>query len=95
MTGLNFGKVFSIPDDEEIDDKSLDVIKYNLNPLYTNEMIQTLDTEKIIGRSLEGVQFTAGNVGLNDLKNTSFANVIIQLLARVKPFRDFCLLDQT
>lgn len=77
VSGVNFAKVFSIPDDEEITDKVLDVVKYNLNPLYTKEMIKTFDTEKITGRSLEGVQFTAGNVGLNDLKNTSFANVII------------------
>ena len=77
VSGLNFGKVFSIPDDEEITDQSLDIIKYNLNPLYTKEIISTIDTDKITGRSLEGVQFTAGNVGLNDLKNTSFANVII------------------
>jgi U4/U6.U5 tri-snRNP-associated protein 2 len=77
VSGINFCKVYSVPDGEEIDEKSLDIIKYNLNPLYTRDMILTLDSEKITGRSLEGVQFTAGNVGLNDLKNTSFANVII------------------
>jgi U4/U6.U5 tri-snRNP-associated protein 2 len=50
---------------------------------------------RLHSRSLEGVQFTAGNVGLNDLKNTSFANVIIQLLSRVKPIRNHCLLEKT
>jgi len=58
-------------------------------------MLEALDKQKVVSRSLEGVQFTAGNVGLNDLKNTSFANVIIQILARVKPFRDHCLLEST
>ena len=43
VSGPNFCKVFSIPDDEEVTDQSLDVIKYNLNPLYTKEMITTFD----------------------------------------------------
>ena len=33
-----------------------------------------------------------GCVGLNNLKLTDFANCVIQLLARVRPLRDFCLL---
>jgi U4/U6.U5 tri-snRNP-associated protein 2 len=77
VSGPNFCKVFSIPDDEEVNDLSLDVIKYNLNPKYTKEMIALFDTEKFTCRSLEGVEFIAGCVGLNNLKNTSFANVVI------------------
>ena len=34
-----------------------------------------------------------GCVGLNNLKLTDFANCIVQLLSRVKPLRDFCLLE--
>jgi len=42
---------------------------------------------------LEGSQFMPGCVGLNNLKLTDFANSVIQLMARVKPLRDFCLLE--
>lgn len=77
VSGPNFGKVFCIPDDNEIHDKVLDDIKYNLEPKFTPEMLHLFDTEVLLGRSLEGTEFTPGVVGLNDLKNTSFANVII------------------
>jgi U4/U6.U5 tri-snRNP-associated protein 2 len=36
-----------------------------------------------------------GCVGLNNLKLTDFANCVVQLLARVRPLRDFCLLEKT
>lgn len=35
------------------------------------------DKEVLLGRSLEGTEFIPGFVGLNNLKNTSFANVIV------------------
>jgi len=55
VSGPNFCKVFSVPDNEEVTDTSLDVIKYNLNPLYTKEMLDIFDSEKLTSRSLEGV----------------------------------------
>ena len=36
-----------------------------------------------------------GCVGLNNLKLTDFVNCVIQLLARVRPLRDFCLLEKS
>ena len=48
-----------------------------------------------MARSLEGSKFMPGCVGLNNLKLTDFANCVIQLLARVKPLRDLCLLADT
>ena len=57
-------------------------------------MIRKLDEGALIARSLEGTQFMPGCVGLNNLKLTSFANSVIQLLARVKPLRNFCLIEE-
>ena len=48
----------------------------------------------MLGRSLEGTEYIPGFVGLNNLRNTSYVNVIVQLLATVKPLRDRCLLKQ-
>jgi hypothetical protein len=36
ISGPNFSKVFCLPDDYEVFDKSLDDIKYNLDPKYTS-----------------------------------------------------------
>mmetsp|Transcript_4529 Transcript_4529/g.5614 ORF Transcript_4529/g.5614 Transcript_4529/m.5614 type:complete len:98 (+) Transcript_4529:558-851(+) len=47
-----------------------------------------------MARSLEGSSFMPGCVGLNNLKLTEFANCVVQLLARVKPLRNFCLLRE-
>ena len=95
MSGPNFGKVYCVPDDFEVIDKSLNDIKYNLDPKFTPEHLELFENEVLIARSLEGTEFTPGFVGLNNLKNTSFANVIIQLLSTVKPLRDFYLLEKT
>lgn len=77
LSGPNFAKVFCIPDDYEVIDKSLNDIKYNLDPKFTPEHLELFDKDVLLARSLEGTEFTPGLVGLNNLKLTSFANVII------------------
>jgi U4/U6.U5 tri-snRNP-associated protein 2 len=61
----------------EVSDKSLSDIRYNLTPLYSEELVNLFEKEVMLGRSLEGVEFIPGFVGLNNLKSTAFANVII------------------
>jgi U4/U6.U5 tri-snRNP-associated protein 2 len=77
VSGPNFCKVFCLPDDYEVFDKSLNDIKYNLAPRYNPELLELFEKEVFIGRSLEGTEFIPGCVGLNNLKNTAFANVVI------------------
>ena len=77
MSGPNFGKVFCLPDDFEVIDKSLNDIKYNLDPRFTTELLELFESEEMLRRSLQGTDFTPGFVGLNNLKNTAFANVIV------------------
>ena len=67
-------------------------IKYNLAPKYNQDLIDKLDKEPLFSRALDGTDFYPGSIGLNNLKQTDFVNVIVQALARVKPLRDFCLL---
>ena len=66
-----------------------------MNPVFTKDLIEKLDSEPLTARSLEGTEFMPGCVGLNNLKLTDYANCVIQLLSRAKPLRDFCLLDDT
>eukprot|EP00347_Sterkiella_histriomuscorum_P008920 403343237 len=88
---LQDSKVWCLPDNYEVDDAALNDIKYNLIPLYNQQLVDKLDSEPMIARALDGTQFYPGSLGLNNLKQTDFVNVIIQSLCRVKPLRDYCL----
>ena len=37
-------KIWCLPDNYEVEDASLNDIKYNLMPIYTEEMVEKLDT---------------------------------------------------
>ena len=95
LTGAGYCRIFCLPDNYEVFDTSLNDIKFNLNPVFSKELIKKLDYEPLVARSLEGTEFTPGCVGLNNLKLTDYANCVIQLLSRAKPLRDICLLDNT
>jgi U4/U6.U5 tri-snRNP-associated protein 2 len=69
--------VFCVPDDYEVLDRQLDDVKYNLDPRYTTDLLALFSREQMLGRSLEGSEFIPGFVGLNNLKNTAFANVVL------------------
>ena len=43
-------------------------------------------------RGVDGSDYMPGLIGLNNIKNTDFVNVVVQSLARVPPLRDFFLL---
>lgn len=84
-------RIWCLPDNYEVQDASLNDIKYNLLPLYSPDMVKRLDTEPLYSRSLDGTEYYPGCLGLNNIKQTDYVNVVIQALCRVKPLRDFCL----
>ena len=47
--------------------------------------------DKIVkySRSLSGTNFLPGLIGLNNIKNTDYINVIIQTLCRIPDLRNF------
>ena len=92
---LSDAKIYCLPDNYEVIDASLNDIKYNLMPTYTKDLISQLDNEPIFARGLDGTDFYPGCLGLNNLKQTDYMNVMIQAFSRVKPLRDFCLLYHT
>ncbi|CRH02420.1 U4/U6.U5 tri-snRNP-associated protein 2, putative [Plasmodium relictum] len=85
-------KTCCLPENYEIEDASLNDIKYFLKPLYTREEVEYLCFNPILGKSLDGADFLPGCVGLNNLKNTDYCNVIIQLLCTIIPLRNILLL---
>ena len=87
---LEDGRVFCIPENYEVVDRSLKDIQHILNPLYTPE-----DVKKLAGvqwaRTLDGSDYMPGLVGLNNMKRNDYANVIIQSLVRVPKLRCACV----
>ncbi|KAJ5073760.1 hypothetical protein M0811_08324 [Anaeramoeba ignava] len=86
---LKTGKVYCLPDDYEVDDPSLNDIKYFLKPIYNQEQITKLDQSAILKRAFDGTSYIPGFVGLNNIKRTDWLNVSIQALVHVNLIRDF------
>ncbi|KAB1221772.1 U4/U6.U5 tri-snRNP-associated protein 2 [Morella rubra] len=91
---LQTEQVYCLPDGYEIDDSSLDDIRHVLSPRFTKELVEQLDKNKQWSRALDGSDYLPGMVGLNNIKETDFVNVIIQSLMRVTPLRNFFLIPQ-
>ncbi|CAL8469242.1 g8783 [Coccomyxa elongata] len=91
---LSDGRVYCLPEGYEVDDRSLDAIRYVLNPTFTPEKIAALDTDARWVRSLDGSEYMPGLVGLNNMKANDYVNVIVQALLRVLPLRNYFLLPE-
>lgn len=91
---LETGQVFCLPYNYEVIDRSLDDIRHVLNPKFSKEEILNLDKQIKWSRALDGTEYMPGLVGLNNMKNNDYANVIIQILSRVTPIRDFFLIPK-
>ena len=89
---LQDGHTYCLPDGYEVIDTSLSDIRNMLAPTYTKQMVSTLDTVPVYSRGVDGSDYMPGLVGLNNIKNTDYVNVVVQSLARVPPIRDFFLL---
>uniref|UniRef100_A0A6B2L3F3 USP domain-containing protein n=1 Tax=Arcella intermedia TaxID=1963864 RepID=A0A6B2L3F3_9EUKA len=87
-------KFYCLPDDYEIIDSSLDDIKGMLDPSFTRDEIQKLDKQPTICRTLDGKQYVAGVVGLNNLGFNDYINVVVQTLSHSSLFRNYFLLPQ-
>ncbi|PRP84441.1 hypothetical protein PROFUN_08026 [Planoprotostelium fungivorum] len=92
---LHDERVYCLPDDYEVSDPSLSDIKFVLNPTYTPEQVKKIDGNKNKATSLvEKTEYIPGFVGLNNIKNTDWFNVVIQALIRVVPFRNFFMQEE-
>merc|ERR1719254_57365 len=88
------GKVYCIPDGYEVIDKSLDDIKYNLTPSFEEDEILEMSTKVRYAKSLDGTDYIPGCIGLNNIGNSDYMNVIVQMLSMVIPVRSFLLAYQ-
>mmetsp|Transcript_8659 Transcript_8659/g.14930 ORF Transcript_8659/g.14930 Transcript_8659/m.14930 type:complete len:501 (+) Transcript_8659:1-1503(+) len=91
---LENGKVYCLPDNYEVVDRSLDDVRYMLNPRFEKQDVARLDLDVKWARALDGTEYMPGLVGLNNMKQNDYANIIVQLLARISPIRDFFLIPE-
>ena len=84
-------RVYSLPDNYEVVDSSLDDIVSALNPSYSLPDIKMLSHTTTLARDVHGVNYLPGFVGTNNLKCTDYINVVVHALAHVQPLRDFFL----
>lgn len=86
-------KVYVLPEGYEVMSKSLDDIKYVSDPRYTRQEVAELDHKQRTSWTLAGKEYTPGFVGMNNIKENDYLNVIVQALAHVPPLRNFFLLE--
>mmetsp|Transcript_29960 Transcript_29960/g.89642 ORF Transcript_29960/g.89642 Transcript_29960/m.89642 type:complete len:626 (+) Transcript_29960:153-2030(+) len=87
-------KFYCLPDNYEIVDPSLDDILAYLKPTFSPEVIDRVENGMERSRALDGRTYLPGIVGLNNIKANDYVNVVVQMLCRVTPFRNFFLVEK-
>ncbi|KAG2217008.1 hypothetical protein INT45_003081, partial [Circinella minor] len=86
-------KVYILPDGYEVQDPSLDDIKYVLNPTLTKQQVNQLDANLKASYDLNNKKYLPGFVGLNNVKANDYVNVVVQALIHIPPLRDYFILQ--
>ncbi|KAI9815841.1 MAG: hypothetical protein M1826_001939 [Phylliscum demangeonii] len=87
-------RVYVLPEGYEVKNKSLDDLKFVVDPRYTKEEVAKLDTESRTSWDLVGKRYVPGFVGLNNIKDNDYLNVVVHALAHVPPLRNFFMLEE-
>ncbi|KAI9046456.1 hypothetical protein LZ554_009205 [Drepanopeziza brunnea f. sp. 'monogermtubi'] len=88
-------KVYVLPEGYEVKNKSLDDIKFVSDPRYSKEEVMSLDRPGAMGKAwaLGGKEYSPGFVGMNNIKENDYFNVVVQALSHVPPLRNYLLLE--
>jgi U4/U6.U5 tri-snRNP-associated protein 2 len=92
---LTTEEIYCLPDGYQVFDPSLDDIKFNLHPKFKQSDLDRLDKDTAFIHALDGTDYLPGLVGLNNIKNTDWLNVIIQALNFIPSLRNFFIVDQS
>lgn len=85
-----------MPDGYLVSDPSLNDISAVLSPTFTRSQIASLSTAAHLSKvsfDLSSKTYLAGYVGLNNIKNNDYLNVIIHTLLHIPPIRNTLLLS--
>lgn len=82
-------QVFILPDLYEVNDPSLEDIRYLLAPSFTPSILKSLPYGQTLSYDLQKTEYLPGFIGLQNIKFNSHMNVILQALLHVLPLRDY------
>lgn len=85
-------RVYVLPEGYEVHNRSLDDIKYVVDPKFTPEDVKKLDRDPHESTDLSHKKYRPGFIGMNNIKANDYLNVVVQTLAHVPPIRNFFLL---
>lgn len=99
VINLETKKIYVLPEGYEVLSNSLNDIKYNLDPTYTEEQVRNIDKDTLntfaTAQDKNKTRFKPGFVGLQNLKNNDWFNCVMQALAHVAPLRNMFLREKT
>lgn len=86
-------KVYVLPEGYEVKSKSLDDIKFVVDPTFAKEDVAKLDRTHPQAWDLQGRKYTPGYVGMNNIKANDYFNVVCHALTHVPPLRNYFMLE--
>ncbi|KAJ4418452.1 Ubiquitin carboxyl-terminal hydrolase 10 [Gnomoniopsis sp. IMI 355080] len=86
-------KVYVLPEGYEVKSKSLDDIKYVSDPRYTRAEVAEIDRKPRTSLTIGGREYVPGYVGMNNIKENDYVNVVVQALSHVPSLRNFFILE--
>ncbi|KAF2499176.1 cysteine proteinase [Lophium mytilinum] len=86
-------KIYVLPEGYEVTSKSLDDIKFVVDPRLSPDEVSILDKEQKQAWDLLGRKYTPGFVGMNNIKANDYFNVVVHALAHVVPLRNYLMLE--
>ena len=86
-------RVYVLPEGYEIHNKSLEDIRYVVDPKFTEADVKSLDKDAKESIDLANKRYRPGFIGMNNIKANDYLNVVVQTLAHVTPLRNFFLLN--
>ncbi|KAI4086838.1 MAG: hypothetical protein LQ344_007239 [Seirophora lacunosa] len=86
-------KVYVLPEGYEVKSKSLEDIRFVVDPKLPKDEVFMLDKVAKDAWDLAGKKYRPGFVGMNNIKENDYFNVIIQALAHTPPLRNFFMLE--
>lgn len=87
-------QVYVLPEGYEVASKSLDDIKFVVDPWLPRNEVLGLDKQEKTAWDLLGRKYTPGFVGMNNIKANDYFNAVVQALAHVAPLRNFFMLER-
>lgn len=102
-------RVYVLPEGYEVKSKSLEDIKFVVDPRLSREEVSQLDKEAKDAWDLSGKKYRPGElktcteymplltplgfVGMNNIKENDYFNVVVQAMAHIPPLRNYFMLE--